>query len=86
LKSASKAQSFALATRNFIKFLRGVLSEGIGSTGHRPVSSGDPPEGMGWLPFADNLPQKSDACGRSDRRVADRYGRVARSTYFENTP
>jgi hypothetical protein len=32
------------------------------------------------------LPQKGGAFRHSGRRVADRYGRVARSTHFENTP
>jgi hypothetical protein len=30
--------------------------------------------------------KKGDVSGRSGRRVADRYGRVARSTHFENMP
>jgi phenylacetate-CoA ligase len=33
-----------------------------------------------------HAPQKGGASGRSGRRVADRDGRVARSTHFENTP
>jgi hypothetical protein len=56
----------------------------MGSTGHWPVPSGDPPDGTAKR-FCLAIPlQNYNTLLHSSRRVADRYGRVARATHFEN--
>src|SRR6266568_7052408 len=54
-----------------------------GSTGDPPVPSGDSPDGTGAAVRANGhgLSQHYS----SGRRVADRSGRVARTTHFQNT-
>ena len=55
-------------------------AQGEGSTGHRPVPSGDSPDGTGWTSAKPGALDSLNILGHSGRRVADRHGRVARAT------
>jgi len=55
----------------------------LGSTGHWPVPSGDSPDGTGATVRANGHGLFATLLAEV-RRVADRGGRVARATHFQN--
>jgi len=55
-----------------------------GSTGDPPVPSGDSPDGGSGDSSQWGRAFRDFACRSSGRRVADRGGRVARATHFQN--
>jgi hypothetical protein len=71
---------------NALPTFRGVTSLAMGSTGHWPVPSGDSPDGSAGDMFSSCPSLCSASHSRTGRQVADRNGRVARSTHVRTLP